>query len=116
MTTMADAFAPVEALYRGQVAADTWGHLAPRQSKTYRGHVVFALGCYDSGHLNPTPLQCELGGLDDSPWFYDALLQFLQSLGGESGCVYRWEGSFRNYCFRGTLRRLALENFVETTP
>lgn len=104
--SMADAFAPVEAHYRARVLEATWGHLAPRKNKTYPGHIVFALGCYDCGHLNPTPLTCEFKGLDDSPWFYEAVIEFLQSLGGKAGDVYRWQGNFRNYEFAGTLQKL----------
>lgn len=106
--TMADAWAPVQALYHEQVARATWGHLAPRKNKAYRGYVVFALGCYDSGELNPTPLACEFAGLDDSPWFYEAINDFIQTFGGEPGDIYRWEGSFRNYAFKGVLKKMRL--------
>jgi hypothetical protein len=108
MSTLADVFVPVEAHYRTQVLKATWGHLAPRKNKTYRGSVVFALGCFDNGHLNPTPLTCEFEGLDDSPWFYEALIEFLQTLGGDEGGVYRWDGTFLNYEFRGAVERCAL--------
>jgi hypothetical protein len=106
--TMYEAFAPAEARYRQQVAQQTWGHLAPRRNKKYRGHVVFALGCYDGGEHNPTPLTSDFKDLSDSPWFYDALISFLESLGGEGGAVYRFDGYFRNYEFVGSTRRLAL--------
>lgn len=104
--TMTDAFAPVEAHYRAKAMQATWGHLAPRKNKSYRGYIAFALGCYDCGHLNPTPLACEFKGLDDSPWFYQAVNEFLESLGGKAGEVYRWEGIFRNYEFTGTLQKV----------
>ena len=106
--TMLEAWLPVEAHYRAEVYKATWGHLAPRKNKAYRGFIVFALGCYECGELNPTVLECELGKLDDSPWFYDALIDFLQSLGGEAGGVYRWDGTFRNYEFNGSVQRLRL--------
>lgn len=109
--TMLDAFAPVEARYRAQVLEDTWGHLAPRKNKAYRGHVIFALGCFGSDALNPTVLVCEIG-LDGSPWFFDALIDFCHSLGGEEGGVYRWDGAFRNYEFTGMVRRLPLDGQV----
>ncbi len=105
--SMADAFAPVEALYRARVIESTWGHLAPLKNKTYSGHMVFALGCFGSDALNPTVLECEIG-LDSSPWFYDAMIDFLSSLGGDEGGVYRWDGTFRNYEFKGTVRRIPL--------
>lgn len=105
--TFADVWAPVEAHYRAQVMEATWGHLAPRKNKTYRGHITFALGCFGSDHLNPTALECEIG-LDSSPWFFEAMEDFLRSLGGEEGAVYRWEGAFRNYEFKGTVHRIPL--------
>lgn len=105
---LADAFALAEANYRAEVLKATWGHLAPKQNKVYRGYVVFAVGCFGSDHLNPTAIECELGNLEGSPWFFDALCEFLQSLETEAGGVYRWNGTFRNYEFTGTLQRLRL--------
>lgn len=105
--TMADAWAPVEAHYRAQVFEETWGHLAPRKNKSYRGHITFALGCFGNDPLNPTVLACEIG-IDSSPWFFDAMIDFLQSLKCEEGGVYRWEGAFRNYEFKGAVQRLSL--------
>lgn len=104
---MADVFAPVEARYRAQVLKATWGHLAPRRHKAYSGHVVFAVGCFGSDPLNPVALECEIG-LDSSPWFFDAMEDFMQSLKCEEGGVYRWDGVFKNYEFKGTVRRLNL--------
>ncbi len=112
---LAEAFAPATAKYHEDVRRATWGHLAPRKRKTYRGHVVFAVGCFGSDDLNPTPLECEFKGLDSSPWFYDALTEFLGEFVGigdghpcEAGGVYRWEGTFRNYEFVGNLEKLVV--------
>lgn len=113
--TMAEVFAPVEAHYRQQVLKETWGHLAPKRNKKYRGFIVFAIGCYGSDYLNPTVLSCELEGLSDSPWFFDALMEWLSShqhcssIGEDEdkdckfkiGHVYRFNGYFRNYEFVG---------------
>lgn len=114
--TMAKAFAPIEARYHAQIMAETWGHLAPEENKTYRGHVVFSIGCFGSDYLNPTILTCEFKAkdrqLDDSPWFYDALADFLQDGQGIAkqrypiGSVWRFDGSFKNYKFNGSMRRL----------
>jgi hypothetical protein len=105
---LADAFAPHEAHYHEQVKQDTWGHLAPKRNKKYTGHVIFAVGCFGCDDLNPTAIECELGDLDGSPWFYDAIIEFMQSFETEAGGVYRWDGTFRNYKFTGTMRRLQL--------
>lgn len=97
----------------------TWGHLAPKKNKTYRGCVVYAMGCYDSGELNPTVIFCDFGDLEDSPWFYEAVSDFLDELSwkpgqkyppqeghGEVGSVYEWAGTFRNYEFHGSVRKV----------
>lgn len=103
-----DAFAPVTAHNRQQVMRATWGHLAPSKGRKYHGHIVFAIGCFGSDHLNPTVLECELKGLDSSPWFYDAVQEFLASQETEEGGVYRFDGYFRNYELVGSIRRLVL--------
>lgn len=111
--TMADAFAPIEARYREQVMRDTWGHLAPTKNRTYRGFIVFAIGCYGSDELNPTVLSIDFKGLDDSPWLFDELAEFLgkpqwntDRKRWKTGCVYRFDGAFKNYKFKGRFRRL----------
>jgi hypothetical protein len=106
---LADAFAPAEAAHKERVMQATWGHLAPKRNKTYTGRVVYAIGCYDSGELNPTPIVCEFKGLDDSPWFYEAINEWLQGLTEENrkmGCVYEFKGTFRNYQVQGVIRLL----------
>ena len=108
--TMQEAFASAEAQYRSKVMAHTWGHLAPSKGRTYRGHIIFAIGCFGSDNLNPMPLTCEFKGLDSSPWFYDSLIQFLQELDKSDceGTVWRFDGTFRNYEFKGSIQQLQL--------
>lgn len=112
--TMAEAWAPVEAVYREAVTQETWGHLAPEKNKTYLVTLVYAVGIFGDDSLNPTVLQCDLsGGLDSSPWLYEALQDFLWSFNGQNdeGGVYRFVGKLRNYKFRGT--RTKIEQFGE---
>lgn len=108
MNYMEAAFAPAEAIYKEKLLQQTWGHLAPRRGKTYRGYFIFAVGCFGCDDLNPTPIECEFGKLAESPWFYNSLIDFIGEMGTEAGGVYRWEGTFRNYEFIGTVRRLQL--------
>jgi len=109
---MEAAFAPAEARYRQAVLADTWGHLAPKKNKKYKGYVIFALGCFDSGYINPTPLSFELDDLNSSPWFYSAIHEWLQDMvepmGLEEGNIYRFDGYFKNYEFVGTVSKMKL--------
>lgn len=124
-STFAEAFAPAEARYREVVMQATWGHLAPKKNKTYKGRVVYAMGCFDHGHCNPTVLVSDFGDLADSPWFYNALGDFLDEISwkpedrfppqkghGQVGCVYEWVGTFRNYKFTGTVRLLIDTNAI----
>jgi hypothetical protein len=109
-----EAFAPAMAEYHATVMTATWGHLAPSKNKTYSGHLTFAVGIFGSDNLNPIVLECEFKNrsgeeLDSSPWFYDAMMDFMQSLETEAGAVYRFVGTFRNYKFKGTIQRLRLE-------
>lgn len=99
--------------YHAVVVKATWGHLAPSKNKTYHGHLTFALGIFGSDDLNPTALECEFKTqrsetLDSSPWFFDAMTDFMQSLECEAGGVYQFVGTFRNYKFEGTIRRMQL--------
>ena len=104
--TIHDAFAPSEALYRAQILAETWGHLAPKKGRSYRGHIVFAVGCFGDDPLNPTALDCEFRGLVSSPWFFEAISQFMGAQRHAVGGVFRFDGVFRDYEFLGTIRRL----------
>ena len=108
MQTFAIALEAAEAPYREVIFRETYGHLAPDKNRTYRGHVTFAVGCFGSDNLNPTAMECEFGDLESSPWFFDAIQELLRSQEVEVGCVYRWDGSFRNYKFRGAIKKLTL--------
>jgi hypothetical protein len=89
--TLADAFAPAEAEYRAQVEADTWGHLAPKSRKVYKGFILFAYGEY--GDLMPIKVNFE--DLPDSPWFFDDMLDFLWKFSDKpKGEVYRFDGTY----------------------
>lgn len=101
---IAEAFALAEARYKAAVMEETWGHLAPKKNKTYKGFIVFAVGCYGNDPLNPVILLCEFKDLDASPWFFDAMSDFLANHKEEIGNVYRFDGSFRNYLFKGKIK------------
>ncbi len=110
---IADAFAPAEAAYHAAVIKATWGHLAPSKNVTYYGRLTFAVGIFGSDDLNPTAIECDFKGrkgeeLEASPWFHDAMTEFMQHLKCEAGGVYLFEGTFCNYNFKGKYRRLQL--------
>ena len=95
-----------EAEIKEQTMQATWGHLAPTKNRTYRGHIVWALGCIGSDRLNPTVMEFEMGDLNSSPWLYPAMLKFLAGHSDEEGALFRFDGTFRNYKWQGTIVRL----------
>lgn len=101
-----DALIPAEIENKRRVMKETWGHLAPHRNAVYRGRIVYVCGIYGSDHLNPTVIFENLtsrtcGQIDGSPWWYDALHDFLRTQENEVGVVYEWTGQFINYQFTG---------------
>jgi hypothetical protein len=98
---MTNVFAEINATYKAQVMEDTWGHLAPIKNKSYSGRIVYTIGCYGN---TPVPIFCEFNGLNDSPWFFSAIQDFMFNQKTESGIVYEFIGTFKNYEFKGTIK------------
>jgi hypothetical protein len=93
--SLGDAFAVSDAFYAAQVQADTWGHLAPK-ARAYPGVLTFARSEYNSGER--VLLSARFEGLDDSPWLYDDLMDWLEDRDDlEEGAVYRWTGTYRKF-------------------
>lgn len=132
--SFASAFESAELAYKWKAMEITWGHLAPKKNKAYTGHIVWALDIFDSGYLNPKILSMELGDLSSSPWFYEAMIEFLQNVHetmftrerktffGPSqreemtaGTVWRWDGTFKNYEFRGKVQQLNIPGLTKAT-
>ncbi|HEG42802.1 MAG TPA: hypothetical protein ENH94_02020, partial [Phycisphaerales bacterium] len=87
---------------RSEVMTDTWGHLAPKKEICYKTRIVYAIGCYESGELNPTPICVEIDGLPDSPWLYEDIMDYLQTLGEKpQGTIWRFNGVYENRQFTG---------------
>ncbi len=106
--SMESAFDGIEAHYAAELQKHTFGHLAPKKNKTYKGHVVWALGCFGDDDLNPTAIEAEFEGLSSSPWFYSCLIDFMANHSREAGSVFRFDGTFRNFEFNGKIRRVRL--------
>lgn len=94
--TMLAAFAPIDAANREAISQNTWGHLAPNKNTTYKGYILFCKSEYNSGSI--TLISTKFDGLDSSPWFYDAIHDYLYSIKGlNEGAVYKLTATFRNY-------------------
>lgn len=105
-----DVFPAIEQSNRNIALQNTFGHLAPKKSKIYKGRLVFAVGCFGNDNLNPTALFCEFDGLDSSPWFFDAMTEFMEAQKVDEGCVYEFRGTFTNYEFKGHIKLLLNTN------
>jgi len=103
--TLADAFAKSEAVYRAQIEAHTFGHLAPEPRRVYHGHMLFAFGCFGDHQI----IETDFDDLPSSPWFFDDINDFVSRFiekKAERGTLYKFEGhyiKFKNgrYAMRG---------------
>lgn len=80
---------------------DTWGHLAAEPDKKYNGFFTFAAGCYGGIALEIT--SCVFDDLNDSPWFYEALNTYIDTLIAEAGHIYKFTGAYCNGIFSGSV-------------
>jgi hypothetical protein len=100
--TIAEAFAPAMARYKTKVMESTWGHLAPKKNRSYEGFIIYSIAADGLYCL----IDYDFKKLDDSPWFYDALQDFIGDNAKARGKVYRFDGTFCNYVFEGTIREI----------
>lgn len=105
----AQVMGPVLAHQKQICLRETWGHLAPEKNTSYKIDILF---CYtEYGNLGTVLIDTKLGnGLEDSPWLYDAINDYIQSFEVPSG-VYIISGTFRNFRFYG--RPQAQTTFTE---
>lgn len=92
-------FAKHEALYKAQVMEGTWGHLAPKQGRVYRGHIIFCVGCFGDLVVVDFEFRSARGKeLDSSPWLYDDLHGFIGDCCSDKTCddgnLYRFDGTY----------------------
>lgn len=77
---------------RQQVTQATWGHLFP-DNGDHKGFILFAVSEYgDQGRI---VIECAFEGVDDSPWFYGAMMDFIERKDRFPG-VYRFDGVLRS--------------------
>ena len=127
MSTFGDTLEQIDYHNHREQLKETWGHLAPIKNKTYNGRIVYAVGCFGNDGLNPTTISYHFDGLESSPWFHEALTEFIGGgkpkahgydgysymIGGlrnVPGCVYEWTGTLKNYRFKGQRKLLLNSN------
>lgn len=101
---LSEVFAPIENKYKNEIMKATWGHLAPKKNKKYKGRVVYTAGCFGSDPHNGLVIFCDFDDLCSSPWFYDCLYEMVQNQDFEAGIVYQFDGYFKNYKFYGNIK------------
>ena len=116
--TMADIFAPIQAVYKERVMRDTWGHLAPKRGVIYKGWIL--LGTNAFGSMNPELLDAEFEddteAMGSSPWSYDHINEYLHKRSKQfsPGCVYLFTGTYRTYhngahSFSGKFKKIKIK-------
>lgn len=93
-----------------EVMQDTWGHLAPKKGRSYKGWMIWAYGGYGDIIL----LDADFKKLSDSPWLYEQMQEYIsENLNGEG--IYKWEGQVSKidegcYCFGGEIKRIDIKD------
>ncbi|HDZ13421.1 hypothetical protein LCGC14_0621980 [marine sediment metagenome] len=96
-----------------QVMRETFGHLAPKEGRTYKGYMIWAYGRWGDIIL----LEAAFENLNDSPWLFEAMQEHVgEHLNGEG--IYKWEGHFSkieegSYCFGGKIKRLDFKDIFQ---
>jgi hypothetical protein len=76
-----------DARQRAEQIWDTFGHLAPKKGKKYRGKMLYATGCYRDTII----IKSEFDELESSPWRYQAEHDYAYENGQAAG-VYLFIG------------------------
>jgi hypothetical protein len=103
-----DAYAERRA---ANVMRDTWGHMDANPGTRYKGHVVFAAGCYGGERI---VLAAEFGSAGYGPRFYEGVNEWVSWLEDvEEGRVYRFDGYYRlgaggSHVFEGDVREVVI--------
>ncbi len=101
-----EAFLPVLQKNKEIVLINTWGHLAMVKNKKYNGSILFAISDWNS--IGVCLIKSEFdNNLEDSPWLFESLQEFISTVDLCTG-FYRWEGSVKNYKFKGKITNISV--------
>jgi len=109
---MQDTLNSIQVIYHLIVQADTFGRLAPKQKKVYKGFIVYAKTAYGQAEI----IDSEFKNLDDSPWLHEHLNEFIfkhsTKVKSHWG-VYKWVGTYElfkngNPLFKGKIKKMKL--------
>ena len=89
--TFADAFAPAEAAHKARVMRETWGHLDATPGVKYRCELLFCYGEYGDVICIRNVLH---DGLQESPWFFTDMDDFIARKAKQCGGIYRFAGTY----------------------
>lgn len=81
----------IEAHNKNIVMHQTWGHLGADVGR-YNGTVLFAVSQYESNTAYVVETKFE-GDVDEGPWFYSAVNDFVNARGLEPG-IYRAQATY----------------------
>ena len=69
--------------WENEVKSNTWGHLFPKDGY-YEGSITVAQGVYGNVVILKEDIDIE-----GSPWWFQEINQFLDTVEMESGCIYK---------------------------
>jgi hypothetical protein len=103
---IADAYADRK---KQGVMEETWGHLAPEPGRRYQGTMLFT----DSAYGDLVLIEARWEGLQDSPWLFEDMQDYIEVAETKPGRIYRWKGTYvrfknGNHRFSGVLVEVAV--------
>lgn len=93
---------------------ETWGHLAPKYYKQYKGFIIYCINCFGCIDI----IDFDFKDLCSSLWLYDHLYNFVNNnipYGQQGPKIYKFEGTYKcfknnRYEFKGNTIEVKIQN------
>ena len=87
------------------VLSNTWGHLYPKDNQPHEGYIIFT----HSGYGDIDCIDCDFKDIDDSPWFFQDMQNYIGNVNSKPGNIYVFKGTYRKLknqksVFKGKVR------------
>lgn len=107
---MEDVFAKIRKVNKDIVLSNTWGHLYPKDNKEHDGYILYTHTAYGDIEC----IDCHFKGIEDSPWFFQDMNNFIADNCRVRGHIYLFKGTYRKLknqkaVFKGKIKRITIE-------
>ena len=98
------------------VLSQTWGHLYPKDQQPHDGFIVFAHSAY--GDISS--IDSDFKDIDDSPWFFQDMMNYIGKCNTIAGNIYIFKGTYRKLknqraVFKGKIQKIKVSDLLTFT-